>query len=62
VRDDDELAVLPKLLVDLQQPPQIDLVEGGLDLVEDIERTWSGLEQRDEEGDGNQSPFAAGEQ
>src|SRR5688572_16823665 len=43
VGDHEQLGVLPQLLVDLQEPPEVDVVEGRLDLVEDVERRRAGL-------------------
>src|SRR5262245_51308913 len=44
VRDDDELTRLAEFLQDREQAPEVDVVERGLDLVEYVERAWSGLE------------------
>ena len=60
--DHEELAVLAQLLVDLQQPAEVGVVERGLDLVEDVERRRPGLEQRDQEGHRHQGALATGEQ
>ena len=57
-----ELGVLPQLLVDLQQPAEVGVVERGLDLVEDVERRGAGLEQRHQERHRDQRPLATGEQ
>ena len=62
VGDDDELAVLAQLLEDVEQPAEVDVVEGGLDLVEHVERARPGLEQRDEERHGGQRALATGQQ
>ena len=62
VRDDEQLGVLPELLVDLEQPAEVGVVERRLDLVEDVERRGAGLEERDEERHRHQGPLAAGEQ
>src|SRR6478735_6423747 len=42
VGDDQQLGVLTQLLVDLQQPAQVGVVQRGLDLVEDVERRGAG--------------------
>src|SRR3954453_18780702 len=60
VGDHEQLALCAELLVDLEQAAQVGVVERGLDLVEDVERRRPSLEQRDEEGDRDQRPPAAG--
>src|SRR5690606_7389618 len=62
VRDDDQLGVLAQLREDLQQPAEVDVVERRLDLVHDVERAGSRLEDRDQQRDGGQRPLAAREQ
>ena len=60
--DDEQLGVLPQLLVDLQQPAEVGVVERGLDLVEDVERARARLEERHQEGHRHQRALSAGEQ
>jgi hypothetical protein len=54
--------VVAQLLVDLQQPAQVGVVQRRLDLVEDVERRRPGLEQRDQERHRDQRALTAGQQ
>ena len=44
--DDDELRTAAQLIDHVDESAEIHVVEGGLDLVENVERAWSRLEQR----------------
>ena len=62
VGDDDQLGGVPELAEDLQQPPQVGVVERGLDLVQDVERGRPGPEDRHYERDRGQRALPAGQQ
>ena len=59
VGDDDELAGAPQLGENLQQPPQVRVVQGRLDLVHDIEGRGPCLEDRHQQGHGGQRALPA---
>ena len=50
VRDDQQLALLPQLLEERNQAAEVDVVQGGLDLVHDVEGRGPGAEDRAEHG------------
>jgi len=51
MRDDDELRPLGELSEQLDEAPDVRVVEGGLDLVEEVERARPREEEREQEGD-----------
>src|SRR5690625_2031177 len=59
VRDNQQLAVVAQLLKELDQAPQIHVIEGGFYLVQDIERAGAGLEEGYEYCDCGQRSLAA---
>ena len=60
--DDDQLRGLLKLLEDGEQARQVHVVQGGLDLVHDVERGRARLKDRDQERDRGQGTLAARQQ
>src|SRR5581483_3591115 len=60
--DQHKLRLYRKLLEDVAKAPHIGLIERGIDLVHDAERTGPGLEQREEKRGGNEGALTAGEQ
>ena len=60
--DDDELGCLAQVFEDGQQSPEVRVIQGGLDLVHDVERAGARLEDRDEEGHGREGALAAAQQ
>lgn len=59
VRDNNELRRLLQLLEDGEQARQVHVVQGGLDLVHDVERRRARLKDRDQERDRGQGTLAA---
>src|SRR5262249_32818182 len=59
VSDDDELRVLLKLAQDIGIAANVGFVEGGVDFIEDAERTGLAAEDGQEESDGGEGFFAA---
>ena len=62
MRDDDELRALTQVLEDREQAAEVGVVEGGLDLVHDVERARPRLEDRDEQGDGGERALPSAEE
>ena len=62
MRDDDELRPVGEAAQELDEAADVRVVEGGLDLVEEIERARPREEEREEEGDRAEGLFAAGEE
>ena len=62
VGDDDELGAVGEAPDQLQEAIDVGVVEGGLDLVEDVEGAGPGEEDGEDEGDRDQRLLAAGEQ
>ena len=60
--DDDQLRGLLQLLEDGEQARQVHVVQGGLDLVHDVERGRARLEDRDQERDRGQGALATRQQ
>src|SRR3712207_9389488 len=59
VRDDDELGAVAEAVDEREEPFDVGVVEGGLDLVEDVERARAGQHQREEERDRAERLLAA---
>ena len=51
MRDDDELSPLRELPEQLDEAADVRVVEGGLDLIQEVEGTRTGKEEREEERD-----------
>src|SRR6266511_46549 len=62
VADDQELGLLAGVVEQVEEPVQVDVVEGRLDLVEDVERARPGTEDREVEGERDQAALAARQQ
>jgi hypothetical protein len=62
MRDDDELRPLGELPEQLDEAPDVGVVEGGLDFVQEVERARPREEEREEEGNRAQSLLAAREE
>src|SRR3954452_10629526 len=62
VRDDDELRAVGVAAQQREEAVDVEVVERGLDLVEDVERARLGQEDREEEGDRGHRLLAAAEQ
>src|SRR5829696_3014012 len=62
VRDDDELRAVRVALYELEEAVDVDVVERGLDLVEDVERTRPGEEDGEHEGQRDERLLAPGEE
>ena len=62
VGDDDELGAVGEAADQLQEAVDVGVVEGGLDLVEDVEGARAGEEDGEDEGERDQRLLAAGEQ
>ena len=62
VGDDDQLRRLLQLLENRQQARQVHVVQGGLDLVHDVEGGRARLEDRDQERDRGQGTLATRQQ
>jgi hypothetical protein len=62
VRDHDELAVVAVLAQQRDQAIDVDVVERGLGLVEDVERARLREEDAEEEGQRDERALSAGEQ
>ena len=62
VRDHDQLRRLLQLLEDGEQARQVHVVQGGLDLVHDVERRRARLKDRDQERDRGQGTLTARQQ
>ena len=62
VRDDDELGAVRVALHELEEAVDVDVVERGLDLVEDVERARPREEDGEHERERHQRLLAAGEQ
>ena len=62
VGDDDELGAVGEAADQLQEAVDVGVVEGGLDLVEDVEGARPGEEDGEDEGQRDQRLLAAGEQ
>ena len=60
--DDDELGAVGEAADQLQEAVDVGVIEGGLDLVEDVEGTRSGEEDGEDEGERDQRLLPAGEQ
>jgi len=62
VADDDELGLFPELGDEVEEPVEVDVVEGGLDLVHHVERRRPAAEHREQVGQRGQRPLAARQQ
>ena len=62
VRHDDQLGFPPEFGDKIQKTMQVHVIEGSLDLIHHIERRWSALEDREQESERSQRPFATGQQ
>ena len=62
VGDDDELGAVGEAPDQLQEAVDVGVVEGGLDLVEDVEGAGPGEEDGEDEGERDERLLAAGEQ
>src|SRR4029077_5225264 len=62
VRDDDELRPIGELPQERAEAADVRVVESGLDLVQQVERTRPSKEQREQERDRPERLLAAGEQ
>src|ERR1700730_14188567 len=62
VRDDQELPLRAQARQHLAKPPDVGVIEGRVDLVEDRERAWVDLVQSEHESKGRQGPLAARQQ
>src|SRR4051812_18712610 len=62
VRDDDELGAVAERPQHLEEAVDVEVVERGLDLVEDVERARAGEEHREQERQRGHRLLAAGEQ
>ena len=62
VRDEDELRTVQKLAQHVGEPADVGLVQGGVHLVEDAERTRLALEDRQQQGHGRHRLLAAAHQ
>src|SRR5687767_15920644 len=60
--DDQQLGMLAGVVEQVEEAVQVDVVEGGLDLVEDVEGAGAGPEDGEVEGQGDQAALAAREQ
>ncbi len=60
--DDDDLRLLSQLFEQAEQSAQVHVVEGGLHLVHDVERRWTGTKDRDQHRHRGQRLLATGEQ
>ena len=60
--DDDELAFLDEFIEHFEEAADVGFVEGGVEFVEDTERTGFDHVDGEEEGDGGHGAFAAGEE
>ena len=61
VGDHDELRLVGEAAERIGEPPDVGLVERGIDLVEDAERHRPDLEHREQQRDRGQGPLAAGQ-
>jgi hypothetical protein len=59
---DQQLCLVTELLDEVDEPAQVDVVEGRLDLVQDVEGRGPGPEDGEQEGQGGQRPLTPGEQ
>ncbi|MBG9885587.1 hypothetical protein ABE10_03080, partial [Bacillus toyonensis] len=62
VGDDQQLRALPELFEHGEKTPEVRVVQGCLDLVQDVERAGTCFEDRHEERDGRQRALPAGEE
>ena len=62
VRDDDELRAVGIGAEEGDEAADVRIVEGGLDLVQEVERARPGEEEREQERDRAEGPLAAGEE
>src|SRR5450631_4569686 len=62
VRDDDELRLVAELVDEVEEAVQVDVVERGFDLVEEIEGRRAGAEHREQVRERGEGPLTAGEQ
>src|SRR5204862_110335 len=62
VRDQQDLRMLRESLDESQEPVQVDVVEGRLDLVQEVERTRPRAEDREEERQRREGPLAPREE
>src|SRR4029079_352939 len=62
VADDDQLRLGTELRDQSQEAVEIDVIEGGLDLVHHVERARPGAEHREQVGQRGQRPLATGPQ
>ena len=60
--DHDELRGLAQVFEDLQQATEVGIVESRLDLIHDVKRARTRLEDRDEKGYSREGPFATAQQ
>src|SRR5439155_16760173 len=62
VRDDDELGAVRVPSQELDEPPDVRVVQGGLDLVEEVERARAREEEREQERDRAERLLASGKE
>src|SRR5438132_6417495 len=62
VGDDEQLGLVAELVHEVEEAVQVDVVEGGLDLVEQVERRRAAAEDGEQERQGGEGALAAREQ